>query len=140
MKQATMKRLPVLLILLIAAVPALAGEPQSWAGVAEQIAGRIDEAETLYRKGRADEAQRVVADSYFGIFEKSEMEDALSARMGHDHAEEVEERFGDLRKAIKADKGIEVVRRLADDLRTALRKDGKALDDAGVPLHGKGAS
>jgi len=130
-----MKRLPVLLILLIAALPASAGEPQSWAAVAERIAGRIDQAETLYRQGKADEARRAVADSYFGIFEKSEMEEALTKRMGHDHAEEMEDRFGDLRKAIKADKGIEVVRRLADDLRTALRKDGKALDDAGVPVH-----
>lgn len=128
-----MKGLSLIFALLLTTAPAGAGEADTWSAVAEKIGAAITSAESLYARRNAEEARRAVTDAYFGIFEDSQMEAALRTQIGARHAYNVERRFGNLRKAIKKDKGLEAVREIADDLRAVLRQDAKALDDAGVP-------
>ncbi len=104
-----------------------------WRPLAEEIARIIDKAETSYRAGDAKAARRAVIEAYFGVFEDRKMEAAMRTTIGARHTYLVEKQFAELRRKIKNGESADKIHRLAEEIRIALRRDAKVLDQAGVP-------
>lgn len=104
-----------------------------WQPLAEEIAQILDEVEVAYGAGDAKAARRGVIRAYFGVFEDRKMEAAMRMTIGAKHTYKVEKKFGALRKAIKKGAGADEIKAIGDDLRAALRRDAKVLDEAGIP-------
>ena len=125
-------------IIVMGAVLVAAGTARSegapvWQPLAENIVRIIDEAETHYKAGEAEAAQRSVVEAYFGVFEDRKMEAAMRITIGAKHTRAVEKQFADLRNAIKNGEGASVVHEIAEAIRHAVRRDARILDDAGIP-------
>ncbi len=139
MKKLLLAAMPFFFVGLISGAVTITGGPawsQSsavWQPLAEEIARIIDEAETGYKAGNVKMARRAVDKAYFGVFESRKMEAAMRVTLGARHTYLVEKRFGELRKAIKNGAGAERINRIAEGIRMAVRRDAKALDEAGVP-------
>lgn len=124
-----------LLYFLVLCGSALASAAASWSQVAEEIVAHIGEAESLYQDGRTTEAGRAVVAAYFGVFEDSKMEAAMRIELGARHTYQVEQQFGDLRKAIRQQAGVQTIRTLGQGIREAVVRDAQALDKANIPMH-----
>ena len=104
-----------------------------WAGVAEEVAGQLDQAVAANKAGTADRARQAVLTAYFGLFEDRKMEAAIRKELGQAHTVELEDRFNALRKAVGGGAAPEAVAAQAAELSAMLRKDAIALDALGVP-------
>lgn len=119
--------------IIFTSMPARSQPQQVWQPLGEQIVQVLDEAQARYKAGDAKEARRAVIKAYFALFESRKMEAAMRTTIGVKHTYEVEQRFGDLRKAIKNGASVDKVDAIAKSLRTSIRQDAKILDKAGVP-------
>jgi hypothetical protein len=102
-----------------------------WAGIADEVIKEIDNAETLAKAGKTDDAKEAVINSYFGIFEEKKMEIAERSALGMTRVTAVEAMFNDLRKAA-GKPGATDLHKLAEPLREALRVDARELDAAKI--------
>ncbi len=127
--------MPIRLITLAVVAALSLGTAQAadghWQGVATTVAGAIDGVVAHFEAGDDKSARAALTEAYFGRFEDSKMEAAVRKEIGKDRAVEVEGMFSDIRKAMKAGDGAEV-RRIASQLKAALKTDGQALDAAKV--------
>ncbi len=110
----------------------LSASTDYWQGIAEEIQQHIDQANAQYAAGQPKAAKRTVMQAYFSVFEDRKMEAALRMERGAAYAYQMEERFGSLRKAIQQGAEVQAVQRLAAELKTAVHRDGKLLDQAGI--------
>ncbi|MDF1527715.1 MAG: hypothetical protein P1R74_01185 [Sedimenticola sp.] len=106
----------------------------NWHSVAEDVIKHIDEVEVAYLKNRPIEAKKAVVSAYFGVFEDRKMEAAMRTELGAKHTYQVERLFGDLRKAVQKSQASAEVSGIAESIRIAMRRDGAALDKAGIPM------
>ena len=104
-----------------------------WAGVAEEVAGQLEQAVAANKAGTADRARQAVLTAYFGLFEDRKMEAAIRKELGQAHTVDLEDRFNALRKAVGGAAAPATVAAQAAELSAMLRKDGFALDALGVP-------
>ena len=130
-----MNRKSKLLIILMLLYSTSSFANNAWQKMAEDIVTQIDQAVSFYVAGNLKSAAQAVVKAYFGIFEDRKMEAAIRVTLGSKHAYLVERLFGKLRKAIKKDKGSDVVRRTAQEIRDAVRKDAKILDKKNISLN-----
>ncbi len=119
-------------ILLFFLTANLSANMDYWQGIAEEIQQYIDRASAQYAAGQPKAAKRTVMQAYFSVFEDRKMEAALRMERGAAYAYQMEERFSDLRKAIQQGAEVQAVQRLAEALKTAVHRDGKLLDQAGI--------
>ncbi len=119
--------------IMLASVSARAEPQRVWQPLGEQIVRVLDEAQARYEAGDATAARRAVSQAYFALFESRKMEAAMRTTIGAKHTYEVEQKFGDLRKAIKSGAAADRIGAIAKDLQTSIRRDAKVLDEAGVP-------
>ncbi|MEO5377271.1 MAG: hypothetical protein H7832_05740 [Magnetococcus sp. DMHC-6] len=103
-----------------------------WSPVVEKIVKALNEGDALYRAGEADKGAKTIQEVYFSVMEAEKLEDALKKNMGPEHAEEVEDSFGDIRKAMKENAKPEEISAMVKTLSDTLLEDGKKLDAAGV--------
>jgi hypothetical protein len=111
-----------------------AAETSAWSQVAEEIAAHINLAESLYQEGKPKEAGHAVTQAYFGVFEDRKMEAAMRIELGASHTYQVEQQFGALRKAIRAQADERTVQGLAQGIRESVTRDARALDQANIPM------
>jgi len=123
-----------LLCLLVFCGNTAVAETTTWAQVAEEIAAHITQAETLYLEGKPTEASHAVTLAYFGVFEDRKMEAAMRIELGAKHTYQVEQQFGALRKAIRAQADTQTVQGLAQGIRESVIRDARALDQANIPM------
>ena len=103
-----------------------------WQEIAKRIDEQVTQAETLYRQGKPQEARSTVVKAYFAEFEDSKMEAAMRMEIGAKHTWKVEKLFGRMRKAIKQNAAQEDIAALAEEIRSAIRRDAALLDKAGI--------
>ena len=113
---------------------AAVAESSSWSQVAEEIAAQISLAESLYQEDKPTKARHAVTQAYFGVFADRKMEAAMRIELGAKHTYQVEQQFGALRKAIRAQADQQTVQGLAQAIRESVMGDAKTLDQANIPL------
>jgi len=123
-----------LLCLFVFCGSAAAAGTSTWSQVAEEISAQISLVESLYQEGKPKEAGHAVTQAYFGVFEDKKMEAAMRIELGAEHTYQVEQQFGALRKAIRAQADKQTVQGLAQGIREAVTRDARALDQANIPM------
>ena len=125
---------PGWLCLLVFCSSAAAAGASTWSQVAGEIVAHINSATSLYQEGRQKEAGQAVTRAYFGVFEDRKMEAAMRIELGAQHTYQVEQQFGALRKAIRAQADPQTVRELAQDIEVSVTRDAGVLDQANIPM------
>lgn len=125
---------PDWLCLLVLCSSGAAAGASTWSQVAAEIVTHINTAASLYGEGRPKEAGQAVTRAYFGVFEDRKMEAAMRIELGAEHTYEVEQQFGALRKAIRAQADQQTIRKLAQAIEASVRRDARALDQANIPM------
>lgn len=120
--------LPMLTLMLALSAAAAEGY---WQAAAGSVAEMVSQAEAAALAGDGDGAKRRINEAYFGRFEESSLEIAIRREISIRRAAEIEKMFADMRKAVTA-RDNAAVARVAAELRAAVAKDAKALDDAKV--------
>ncbi|MDR3203093.1 MAG: FTR1 family iron permease, partial [Bifidobacteriaceae bacterium] len=105
-----------------------ADAPATWAEVADEMAGILDDAHGLYRDGQAEAAKNRVDDAYYGYYEKLGFEKIVMGTISGERATAVEYQFAQAKKTILAGGAADQVRADLDALADMLREDGAALD------------
>jgi len=115
-----------------ACTAASAAANDHWQQIAKRIDTQIGVALEHYRQGDAAAARSTVVRAYFSDFEDSRMEAAMRREIGAKPTWKVERMFGRMRKAIKQQAGQDEVAAIGSEIRAAVKRDARVLDQAGI--------
>jgi high-affinity iron transporter len=100
----------------------------TWSDMADEMAGHINEAWTLYQAGDTSGAKTKVDVAYYGYYEKFGFEKTVMSQISGARAAEVEYQFSLVKKAMTAGESGPEVRAGLDKLISLLKADANRLD------------
>ena len=114
-----MKLLKMAILLLVIPFTVLFAQID-YAAEAEAIDKIFTDVIKLYKDGNNTEARQLTQQAYFGHFEN--LEAGIRINLGQKKSYDMEKQFGDIRKAIKAEKPVEEILSMMDNLRAEIKE------------------
>lgn len=115
--------------LLILAIPAnVYSASLTWQDVANEAKTSLNKALIAYRQGDSDKAYSLMDDAYFGPVETQGMEAAIGQSISINRVYEMEGLFRKIKKKIKAEEPLDIIRSDIEKLKSMLDEDAAKLD------------